>query len=519
MPLGSDHTQHGKRVNVEDGKRQIFPAAQCEMDRMDFRDFMTAHALRVAILREVPFRDLEHTVAAIRAPSSNRETNYQYHEFVGDTVLKFVVSQFLYTSQPHWPEGFLTKRRVHLVSNERLAYEALRIGLDRYIITEPTRYRTWTPPSRSSTASDGRTLPTKVLADVLEALIGATFLDSDGDLEVARKCIHHLIPAVPLTDLPVLSRPQIPASAAASIVDVERLIGRTFDQKTLLLQALTLDSAGSQIHVESYQRLEFLGDAVLDLVVVRRLLRHQQTSNRLTQGKLTRLRAALVNAHLLGYFNLRFRLTRQLPTVYTNAETGDFQITTAESHVSLWHFLRHDSTDLTTAQQQCLHRYQDLSVSLQDSLNFGASYPWETLLALHPAKFHSDMIESVIGAIFVDSGGQLQPCEDFLTQIGMIEYLERLVRDNVDVVHPRDRLQQLLGSKEVSYDIESEGSDRLWGELTVDGAVRARTDGCLSKALVIAKLAKMGIKWLHNERSPDSGTAVYDHAMTMLDLG
>ncbi|KAK5728169.1 Dicer-like protein 2, partial [Elasticomyces elasticus] len=186
MPLGSDHTQHGKRVNAEDGKRQIFPAAQCEMDRMDFRDFMTAHALRVAILREVPFRDLEHTVAAIRAPSSNRETNYQYHEFVGDTVLKFLVSQFLYTSQPHWPEGFLTKRRVHLVSNERLAYEALRIGLDRYIITEPTRYRTWTPPSRSSTASDGRTLPTKVLADVLEALIGATFLDSDGDLEVAR---------------------------------------------------------------------------------------------------------------------------------------------------------------------------------------------------------------------------------------------------------------------------------------------------------------------------------------------
>ncbi|KAK3613002.1 Dicer-like protein 2, partial [Elasticomyces elasticus] len=161
MPLGSDHTQHGKRVNVEDGKRQIFPAAQCEMDRMDFRDFMTAHALRVAILREVPFRDLEHTVAAIRAPSSNRETNYQYHEFVGDTVLKFLVSQFLYTSQPHWPEGFLTKRRVHLVSNERLAYEALRIGLDRYIITEPTRYRTWTPPSRSSTVSDGRTLPTK----------------------------------------------------------------------------------------------------------------------------------------------------------------------------------------------------------------------------------------------------------------------------------------------------------------------------------------------------------------------
>ncbi|KAK5718225.1 Dicer-like protein 1 [Elasticomyces elasticus] len=171
MPLGRDHSQHGKQMDADDGKRPIFSAAQCEVDRMDIRyvrfslsmprffchitDFMTAHALRVTIVREVPFRDLEHTVTAIRAPSSNRETNYQYHEFVGDTVLKFVVSQFLYASQPHWPEGFLIKRRVHLVSNERLAFEALRMGLDRFIITEPTRYRTWAPPSRSFTASDG----------------------------------------------------------------------------------------------------------------------------------------------------------------------------------------------------------------------------------------------------------------------------------------------------------------------------------------------------------------------------
>ena len=520
MPPRRGDCNDRKQVDGDDGKLLTFPAARCGMDRMDFRyfqfslfmprmfchisDFMTAHALRVSVLEGIPFCDLQHTITAICAPSSNRETNYQRYEFVGDTVLKFVITQFLFASQPHWPEGFLTKRRVHLVCNERLASEALKMGLDRFIITERIQSRTWTPPTRSPQASDGRTLSTKVLADVVEALIGATFWDTDGDFEAARKCICRLVPAVPSTDPPIPTRPPIPANAAASLIEAERFIGRTFNQKTLLLEALTLSSGGSQLHIESYQRLEFLGDAVLDLIVVTCLLRHQAT-NTLTQGKLTRLRAALVNGQLLGYFNLHFRLSVQSPTVYTNPDTGDFSITTMESHVSLWHFLRHDSADLATAQQECVRRYQDLSASLRDALEYGSSYPWETLLALHPAKFHSDMIESIIGAILVDSEGQLQPCEDFLTRIGLIGYLERLVRENVDVVHPRDRLQQLLGSREVSYDVRNEGFKHFRGELMVDGVVRARVDECSSRAFLIAKLARMGTEWLLTEHAPDSG--------------
>ncbi|KAK1809430.1 Dicer-like protein 2 [Friedmanniomyces endolithicus] len=210
--------------------------------------------------------------------------------------------------------------------------------------------------------------------------------------------------------------PPIPASLAASIIEAERLIGRSFNQKTLLLEALTLSSGSSQFHVDSYQRLEFLGDAVLDLIVMTRLFRNQQSTNTLTQ--------------------------------------------------------------------------------VQDALEYGDSYPWEPLLALHPAKFQSDMIESVISAILVDSGGQLQPCEDFLTRIGLIEYLERLVGENIDDVHPRDPLQQLSGSRKVIYNVKSEGSKRFRGELMVDGVVRARADECSSKALVTASLARMGIERL-----------------------
>jgi hypothetical protein len=114
------------------------------------------------------------------------------------------------------------------------------------------------------------------------------------------------------------------------------------------------------------------------------------------------------------------------------------------------------------------------------------------------------MIESIIGAIFVDSGGQLGPCEDFLTRIGLTGYIHRLVREDIDTVHPRDRLQQLLGSRDVSYNVRYEGTQRFGGELTVDGEIRATVDGCLSKALVIAKLARMGIEWVLAERTLDS---------------
>lgn len=187
----------------------------------------------------------------------------------------------------------------------------------------------------------------------------------------------------------------------------------------------------------------------------------------------------------------------------TNPETGNYHITTVESHVSQGHFLRHDFTDLTTAQQECVRRYQTFLALLQDALEFGDSYPWEPLLALHPAKFHSDMIESVIGVISGDTEANFQPCEAFLTRVGLIEYLERLVGENIDDVHPRDPLQQLSGSREVVYNVKSEGSKRFGGQLMVDGVVRARADECSSKALVTANLARMGIEWLLVKHGPD----------------
>ena len=79
---------------------------------------------------------------------------------------------------------------------------------------------------------------------------------------------------------------------------LEQLMGQLgyyFRDKKLLEVALTHPSYAGEHGTEHYQRLEFLGDAVLELAVSRHLFEHQQ----LSEGKLTRIRAALVREESL----------------------------------------------------------------------------------------------------------------------------------------------------------------------------------------------------------------------------
>ena len=72
---------------------------------------------------------------------------------------------------------------------------------------------------------------------------------------------------------------------------IESQIGYTFRNRVLLITALTHPSFAGDYHVESYQRLEFLGDAVLELYVSEALYKMHPD---LSEGVLTRMRAELV---------------------------------------------------------------------------------------------------------------------------------------------------------------------------------------------------------------------------------
>lgn len=105
-------------------------------------------------------------------------------EFLGDSVLGFLVAEQLVVLYPGLPEGGLSKRKAHLVSAQRLheAAEALQLGLYLRL-------------GRGEEMSGGRS-KRALLANALEALIAALYLD--GGLDVAREFIlTHIVGGIP----------------------------------------------------------------------------------------------------------------------------------------------------------------------------------------------------------------------------------------------------------------------------------------------------------------------------------
>ncbi len=86
-------------------------------------------------------------------------------EFLGDSILGMIISEFLYNSYPNYREGELTKIKGLLVSEAILFKIAMRIGLGEYIIM-----------SKAEEKSGGRKRKT-ILADTYEAVLGAIYLD------------------------------------------------------------------------------------------------------------------------------------------------------------------------------------------------------------------------------------------------------------------------------------------------------------------------------------------------------
>lgn len=103
-------------------------------------------------------------------------------EFLGDSVLGFLVAEQLVLLYPGLPEGGLSKRKAHLVSAQRLYEAAEALDLGRFLRL-----------GRGEEMSGGRS-KRALLANAFEALIAALYLD--GGLEVARQFIlHHVIEA------------------------------------------------------------------------------------------------------------------------------------------------------------------------------------------------------------------------------------------------------------------------------------------------------------------------------------
>lgn len=91
--------------------------------------------------------------------------SFETLEFIGDSVLGFVITKFLFDRYESEQEGFLTKARTKLVRGETLAGIATKLELYKWILMDEKGIR------------NGWNRNTKVLEDAFEAFIGAIYMD------------------------------------------------------------------------------------------------------------------------------------------------------------------------------------------------------------------------------------------------------------------------------------------------------------------------------------------------------
>ena len=128
------------------------------------------------------FTDPEHLHQALRHRSWIAETGQgpsnERLEFLGDTILQLAVTDFIFAHYPDHTEGDLAKLRSSAVNREVLCEVAEELGLGGHVML-----------GKGEESSGGRAKPS-ILADAMEAVLGAVYLD--GGLDPARRMILRL---------------------------------------------------------------------------------------------------------------------------------------------------------------------------------------------------------------------------------------------------------------------------------------------------------------------------------------
>jgi ribonuclease III len=110
------------------------------------------------------------------------DESYEQLEHLGDSVLGVCVSSYLIKRFPAENEGFLTNLRKEIVCNEMLGHLCQTIGLNRFYVIS----------KHNEDVCNGR-FNVKKLGDILEAFIGALWIDSDYDFKVVYRFVVRLI--------------------------------------------------------------------------------------------------------------------------------------------------------------------------------------------------------------------------------------------------------------------------------------------------------------------------------------
>ena len=326
--------------------------------------------------------------------------NYDSLENLGDSVLKVVSSLMLFYAGPYDNEEILTNKRTANIKNKYLTSVALSNELFYYLRASNINPKHFRPAYYSAKFQEKETFYIKekfsdgTLADFVEALIGA-FFSSTGFLDAVNFIKQlKILPDNVWNQIShyfsnnytsICSELDLKNFAFSNFIDLipettyksmeivndfsilERLIGYSFKNKDILKEAFTHKSLNEK---ENYERLEFLGDAVMDIIVSSNMF----AMGKFSADKLTVFRHMLVNNNIFSKLSLSLGLQR-------------FFRATAETY-------------------DMISKYLKTLIWEENILDFG-------VYNSDPPKYLNDLFESLVGAVLVDSQSLDFTCRHF----------------------------------------------------------------------------------------------------------
>lgn len=122
------------------------------------------------------FSNINLPILALMHRSYDSEYNYERLEFLGDALLGVIIAEALFHRHPSFDEGKLTRMRATLVREATLVIIAKQLKLSDYLILGVGERK------------GGGRQRASILADSVEALIGAIYLDS-GSFDMTKQCV------------------------------------------------------------------------------------------------------------------------------------------------------------------------------------------------------------------------------------------------------------------------------------------------------------------------------------------
>lgn len=182
-------------------------------------------------------RAITHSSFANESPRSQPVVDNETLEFLGDSILNFLVAEMLLEALPDAREGVLSKARSHLVSEGHFAEMARRLGIGSFLRLAPSESRA------------GGRLKESLLADAFEAVVAAVY--RDGGMERVRDLVRRFfrddIAALDPTEITFRDHKtalQEVAQAAGKPLPVYRLVSESGpDHEKLFVFEVEYDSA------------------------------------------------------------------------------------------------------------------------------------------------------------------------------------------------------------------------------------------------------------------------------------